>query len=147
MLKEKICLVTGSIGSTIAYILGGWSTGLQTLLIFMLIDLLMGFINAGVFKNSPKSDTGGLKSKASFEGLCKKGIILVFVLIGYRLDLTFDLDYIKNTVIISFIASELISIVENAGLMGIKLPQIISDSIDILNKKTKDNSNKKEGNK
>ena len=55
MYKEKICTTIGSIGSFIAYILGGWTTGLQTLIIFMMIDYLMGITNAAIFKNSPKT--------------------------------------------------------------------------------------------
>ena len=40
-----------------------------------------------------------------------------------------------DTVIIGFIANELISIVENAGLMGIPLPSVITKAIDVLTKK------------
>lgn len=40
-----------------------------------------------------------------------------------------------HTVIIGFIANELISIVENAGLMGIPLPSVITKAIDVLTKK------------
>lgn len=138
MHKEKICTTIGAIGSFIAYVLGGWTTGLQTLLIFMAIDYIMGFVNAAVFKNSPKSKNGKLNSAIGCRGLCRKGVILLFVLIGYRLDLVFGLDYIKNTIIIGFLANELISIVENAGLMGIDLPPIISNAIDMLTEKGKE---------
>lgn len=137
MNREAICTSIGMVGSFIASQLGGWSTGLQTLLIFISIDYLMGFITAAVFKNSPKTKSGGLQSNIGWIGLCKKGIILLFVLIGYRLDLVLKLDYIKNAVIIGFLANELISIVENAGLMGINLPPIITNAIDMLNDKTK----------
>ena len=45
------------------------------------------------------------------------------------------MDYIRNAVIIGFMANELISIVENAGLMGIPLPAVIANAIDILTQK------------
>lgn len=135
MSKETICTTIGMIGSLIASMLGGWTTGLQTLLIFMTIDYLMGWTTAAVFKNSPKTKSGGLQSTIGWIGLCKKGIILLFVLIGYRLDLVLSLDYIKNAVIIGFLANELISIVENAGLMGIDLPPVITNAIDMLTQK------------
>ena len=51
---------------------------------------------------------------------------LLFVLVAYRLDLAIGVDYIRDAVIIGFIANELISIVENAGLMGIPLPAVIA---------------------
>ena len=41
-------------------------------------------------------------------------------------------DYIRNAVIIGFMANELISIVENAGLMGLPLPDAINKAIDVL---------------
>jgi len=48
-------------------------------------------------------------------------------------------DYIKTTAIISFIANELISIIENAGIMGIPLPSVIKKVIDVLKDKSDDN--------
>ena len=60
---------------------------------------------------------------------------LLFVLVAYRLDLAIGVDYIRDAVIIGFIANELISIVENAGLMGIPLPAVIANAIDILTQK------------
>ena len=46
-----------------------------------------------------------------------------------------QIDAVCTTVIIGFMANELISIVENAGLMGIKLPAVLSKTIDILTQK------------
>ena len=57
------------------------------------------------------------------------------MLIAYRLDLALGVDYIRDAVIIGFMANELISIVENAGLMGLPLPAVIIKAIDILTKK------------
>ena len=59
---------------------------------------------------------------------------LLFVLIAYRLDLAIGVDYIRNSVIIGFMANELISIVENARLMGLPLPAVIGKAIDVLTK-------------
>lgn len=61
---------------------------------------------------------------------------LLFVLIAYRLDLAIGVNYIRDAVVIGFIANELISIVENAGLMGLPLPTVITKAIDILTKKS-----------
>lgn len=90
----------------------------------------------GVFKNSPKTDTVHLKSKAGWKGLCRKCMTLIFVLVAYRLDLVIGTNYIRDAVIIAFIANETISLVENAGLMGLPLPAVITKAIDILQKKT-----------
>ena len=135
-MKEKICTIIGLIGSFIASAFGGWDAGLATLLIFMVIDYVTGLIVAGVFHNSTKTDTGTLESKAGWKGLCRKCMTLVFVLVAYRIDLILGLDYIRNVVIIGFITNELISLVENAGLMGLPLPAVVTKAIDILQKKS-----------
>ena len=131
-IKEGICTGIGVIGSIIVSAFGGWDTGLITLLIFMGIDYFSGLVVAGVFHMSNKTESGALESKAGWKGLCRKCMTLLFVLIAYRLDLAIGVDYIRNAVIIGFMANELISIVENAGLMGLPLPDAINKAIDVL---------------
>lgn len=135
-MKRVICTVVGMVGGFIASLFGGWSTGLVTLLIFMSIDYLSGLIVAGVFHNSPKTGTGTLESRAGWKGLCRKCMTLLFVLIAYRLDLEIGTNYIRDAVIIGFMANELISIVENAGLMGLPLPAVVTKAVDVLTKKS-----------
>ena len=135
MEKNIFLTIIGTVGSLVASLFGGWTEALTTLLIFMLIDYITGLIVAGVFHRSQKTATGALESRAGFKGLCRKGVILLFVLIGYRLDLTVGTTYIRDAVCIAFIANELISIVENAGLMGIPIPVVIKKAIDVLENK------------
>nr|WP_312426308.1 phage holin family protein [Lacrimispora sp.] len=135
MKKEALCMVVGTVGSYIASLFGGWDTGIGTLVLLMAIDFLSGLAVAGIFKRSTKTETGALESKAGFKGLCRKGMTLLFVLIAYRLDLVIGTSYIRDTVIIGFLANELISIVENAGLMGLPLPAVLIKAIDVLKKK------------
>lgn len=135
-MKNAICTGIGVVGSIIASFFGGWTASLTTLVIFMGIDYLSGLVVAGVFHNSPKTETGTLESRAGFKGLIRKCMILLFVLIGYRLDVAIGAAYIKDAVCIAFMANELISIVENAGLMGIPIPKIVTNTIDILKKKS-----------
>lgn len=134
-MKSGICTGIGIVGSFIASLFGGWDAGLTTLLLFMGIDYASGLIVAGIFHNSNKTESGTLESRAGWKGLCRKGMTLLFVLIAHRLDLAIGVDYIRNAVIIGFIANELISIVENAGLMGLPLPAVITKAIDILTDK------------
>lgn len=117
------------------FFFGGWDQALMTLIIFMAIDYISGLIVAGVFHNSKKTESGTLESRTGWKGLCRKCMTLLFVLVAYRLDLAIGVDYIRNAVIIGFMANELISIVENAGLMGIPLPAVIANAIDILTQK------------
>ena len=134
-MKNVLCTAAGVIGSFIASLFGGWDTGIGTLVLFMVIDFFSGLAVAGVFKRSTKTETGALESKAGFKGLCRKCMTLLFVLVAYRLDLVIGTNYIRDTVIIGFLANEVISITENAGLMGLPLPAIIVKAIDVLKKK------------
>lgn len=136
MMKSGICTAAGIVGSAIAALFGGWDEALVTLVIFMVIDYVSGLIVAGVFHASKKTESGTLESRAGWKGLCRKGVTLLFVLVAHRLDMAIDVDYIRNAVIIGFMANELISIVENAGLMGIPLPKVIQNAIDILTEKS-----------
>lgn len=138
MVKEGICTTIGVVGSMIAAAFGGWDQALITLIVFMCADYISGLAVAGFFHKSNKTESGGLESRAGWKGLCRKGVTLLFVLIAYRLDLTIGVDYIRNAVIIGFIANELISIVENVGLMGVPLPTVIENAIEILTQKSKD---------
>ena len=122
----------------IASLFGGWDAGLATLVMFMAIDYVSGLVVAGVFHNSKKTTSGALESKAGWKGLCRKGMSLLFVLIAYRLDLAIGSNYIRDAVIIGFIVNETISIVENAGLMGVPLPKVINKAIDILTSKSEE---------
>jgi toxin secretion/phage lysis holin len=109
---------------------------LQTLMILMALDYVTGLIVAGVFNNSNKTKTGALESKAGWKGLCRKGMTLVIVLVGAQLDkMTGSTDLIRNAVIIGYSANEAISITENAGLMGLPIPNVIKKAIDILKQK------------
>ena len=137
-MKETICTIAGVMGGTLAMLLGGWDASLMTLLIFMGIDYVSGLVVAGVFHKSKKSENGALESKAGWKGLAKKAMTLLFVLIAHQLDVVIGVAYIRDAVIIGFIANELISIVENAGLMGVPLPVVVKKAIDILTAKTEE---------
>lgn len=134
-MKAAFLTGIGVFGAYVASFFGGWSASLTTLLIFMAFDYITGLIVAGVFHNSPKTESGALESHAGLKGLFRKFMTLVFVLVGHRLDLSMGTSYIRDAVCIAFIANELISLVENAGLMGIPIPEVITNAIDILSKK------------
>ena len=131
-MKETILAVIGVVGAFIAHAFGGWDAAMATLLIFMAIDYLSGLIVAGIFHASPKSESGSLESKAASKGLIRKGMALLVVLIGTRLDLILGINYVRDGIIIAFCVSELISIVENMGLMGIKMPEPLVNAIELL---------------
>lgn len=134
--------LVGAVGGFVAMVFGGWSDALITLIVFMALDYVTGLIVAGIFKKSKKSENGALESRAGFKGLCRKGVALMIVLVAVRLDIIMHTTYIKDAVIIAFVANESISIIENAGLMGIPIPSVIAKAIDVLkNESEKVNTN------
>lgn len=132
-MKYKIFTTLALAGSAVAELFGGWDMALETLLILMAADWITGgILLPAVFGKSSKSPNGALESRAGWKGLCRKGMTLFYILIAARLDRLLGMDYIRNAVCIGFIANELLSIVENAGLMGVPLPAMIRKVIDIL---------------
>lgn len=133
--KFGILSIMGAIGAFISALFGGWDMALTTLVIFMGIDYITGLIVAGVFHKSGKSENGSLESRAGWKGLCRKGMTLLIVLVAVRLELAIGNAFIKDAVVIGYIANETISIIENAGLMGLPIPSVIQKAIDVLQKK------------
>ena len=144
-MKASICTAAGIAGAAIASIFGGWTTALEVLIWFMGIDYVTGVIVAGVFHASKKSGSGSLKSVAGFKGLCKKAVVLMLVMMGYRLDQLMGTTMVKDAVCIGFIANEGLSILENVGLMGITYPEALRKALDILNKKKEDQEDDRTG--
>lgn len=134
-MKTGLVTTIGVIGSFIASLFGGWDAALVTLVIFMGIDYVTGLIVAGVFHNSEKTKNGALESRAGWKGLCRKGVTLLVVLVACRLDLMIGSNFIRDAVVIAFVVNETISIIENAGLMGITIPAAIIRAIEILKNK------------
>ena len=134
-LKTMICTGIGIVGSTVAAAFGGWDAAMITLISMMVIDYLTGVLVAGVFHNSPKTENGTLESKAGWKGLCRKGVTLLIVLVAARLDIILGTEFIRDAVVIGYIANETISIIENAGLMGVPIPEAIKKAIEVLQQK------------
>lgn len=140
----SIISVVSVIGTFLANLLGGWNSALSTLIIFMALDYLTGLICSLVWKRSDKSENGAYDSKVGLKGLFKKVGILFMVLIAARLDLLInsgEKNYICTTVIFFFITNEGLSIVENLGIMGLPLPQIIKDAFCKLKSSNNNKSN------
>ena len=137
-MKEAVCTSIGIVGSMIASLIGGWDAPMQALIICMIVDYISGIVVAGVFHASKKSENGALKSSSGLKGLCRKCMILFIIVIMAQVGKVANIDYLRNAAIIGFIANEIISIVENAGLMGVPLPKVVYKAIDILTEKGKE---------
>ena len=143
-IKSYVSLAAGALGGLFGALFGAWSADLVTLLCFMAADFITGICVALIFKKSAKSSSGGLDSRACYKGLIRKCVILLIVGMAHRLDVSLGATYVRSAVIVAFISSEGISIVENASLMGVPLPKIVRASLDVLSQKSQKSDDEKE---
>lgn len=125
LLKTFIATFGGFCG----YFLGGWDTTLKILVTMAAIDYLTGVIAAGY--------NGELKSKVGFKGIAKKVMIFLLVAAATQADAVAGTNSaIREATIFFFIGNELLSLLENAGRMGIPLPQALTNAVEILSNKS-----------
>ena len=143
--KQVISLVIGALTTGLMKIIGEPTQDLKILLLLMVIDLIVGFTVSAVWHKSSKTKSGKVSSKVMFKGIVKKILTLVLVVVAYQIDILLGYDVIRHIAIIAFIVQEIISIIENISITGIKSPEIITKALDVLERSVKDefsNSNK-----
>ena len=134
-MKELICTAVGMAGAAAAWAFGGWDTALAALLICMGVDYISGSAVALVFHKSRKTETGAYNSTYGLKGLCKKGLMLLFVVVAVQADRLLGADYVRDAVCIGFCVNEILSIVENLGLAGVPLPKAVTKALEQLQSK------------
>ena len=107
-------------------LLGGWDKSLEILLIFIIMDYITGV--GAAFK------TKTLKSSVGFEGLMKKGAIFLIVILAAQLDrITGNAAGVfRTSTAFFFIANDALSVLENVGEMGVKLPAFLTSALTKL---------------
>ncbi|MGH1274003.1 phage holin family protein [Bacillus cereus] len=122
-------------GGFCGYFLGGWDTTLRVLLIMAAIDYITGVIAAGY--------NGELKSKVGFKGIAKKVVLFLLVGAAAQADTAIGTNSaIREATIFFFIGNELLSLIENAGRMGIPLPSALTNAVELLSGKQKQEEKK-----
>ncbi len=130
--KNAVCAAAGIVLSAIGQLFGGWDTALVTLVIFMAADYVTGLVVAAVFHRSEKTPDGTLESRAGWKGLVRKGVTLLVVLVAGRLDAAIGTGFIRDAAVIGFTVNEALSILENAGLMGVPVPGAVVSAVHVL---------------
>lgn len=133
-MKEKICTLLGLLGSALCWAFGGWDASIAALLVCMAVDYISGSMVALVFHNSRKTESGTYNSTYGLKGLCKKGMMLLFVLVAVQIDKVLGTGYARDAVCIGFCSNEVLSIIENLGLAGIPMPQAVTKALEQLQK-------------
>ena len=118
-------------GSFATHLFGGWSALIQILLAFVVIDYITGVLAAAI--------SGKLNSNIGLKGIAKKIFIFVIVASGHLVDNALGTqDIVRDAAIYFYIANELLSILENAGEIGLPVPDILKNAIERLKGKEQD---------
>lgn len=121
--------ITAAVCGICGFLWGQLDGLLYALIVFMILDYLTGLISTWIHKD--------LSSVVGFISIAKKVLILILVAVGHLLD-----DYVlgggsvcRSAVIGFYLANEGISILENAGNIGLPLPKKLTDVLEQLKNK------------
>lgn len=140
-------VLAGIAGAILSFVTG-LPPIIWALVCVMTLDYITGLICAVVGK-SPNTPSGKLSSSTAFLGLLKKAVILLVVALASLLDATVSSGTGTAFVAVSgatslwFIASEGVSIVENAASIGVPIPSVLRHALEIM-KDEADNSDEGE---
>ena len=133
---NKLVKALATVGGAIAGIFGEWSILMTILAAAMVLDYISGVLVAA-FGKSLKSEGGHLDSKVGFVGLAKKALIIMIVLLATLLDKALGAEAMvfQTATVCYYIANEGISVVENAGLMGLPVPEVVRRALEQMKEK------------
>lgn len=128
MIPVKLELEVGGlvaiIGTIIHYFLGQWTPLLETLIIFMLFDYITGVMSAWI--NPYKK----LDSRKGMNGLKRKGVILIMVMVGHFFDNVIGQNTMtRDIVALFYLGNEGLSILENVANCGVPVPNKLKDKL------------------
>lgn len=125
MVKVLKCIASAVFG-VFCFFFGPWDAVMSILLAIVIIDYVTGVISAAV--------RGELSSKKGFGGILKKIFIFMIVALAAMVDklLPMTNQAVKTTVCMFYIANESLSVLENAGEIGLKLPKALKAAIEKL---------------
>lgn len=113
----------------------------RLLVLLMGLDYLSG-VGVALLGKSPKSEGGALSSRAGFTGLMRKAMILIVILLAAVLDNLTGSAACTGAAAMFYIVNESLSILENAVLLGVPVPQKLTQALDVA--KLTSNSEKEE---
>ncbi len=115
-------------GTAISFLFGAWHISLTILCVVMLFDFITGIMK-GAYQ-------GKLRSAIGYKGILKKGGIFIVIILGNLLDMLVGngMPVFRTMATFFFIGNEGISILENLGQMGVKVPKGIANKLEQLSK-------------
>ena len=118
-----------ALGGLLGWFLGGADGFLYALIAFVAIDYISGVMCAISVKQ--------LSSEVGFRGICRKVLIFILVGIGNIVDVYVlqNGNVLRTAVIFFYLSNEGISLLENAGRLGLPIPQKLKDILSQLHDK------------
>ncbi|MHB8962956.1 MAG: phage holin family protein [Saccharofermentanales bacterium] len=126
-------VVFTAIGGGLGWFLGGLDGFMYALIAFVVIDYITGVMCAVLEKK--------LSSEVGARGIFKKVLIFALVGVGHIVDsrLIGTGDAIRTAVVFFYLSNEGISILENAGKIGLPIPEKLKSVLKQINQEeTKD---------
>lgn len=145
---DKIIKALAAAGGAVLSFFCGMPPLVWVLLAVMSLDYITGLI-CGLMGKSPKTENGGLSSGAAFKGLLKKILILIVVMVAALVDRAITMGAgiefaaVTGACCLWFIASEGLSILENAAAMEVPIPGILMRALEIMRAKGQPSDNEK----
>ena len=134
---NTIQLIFSAVGGWLGYFLGGCDGLLYALIAFVVIDYITGVMCAIINKQ--------LSSEVGFKGIFRK--VLIFLLVGIANIIDAQVigtgAVLRTAVIFFYISNEGVSLLENAGHLGLPIPEKIKTVLEQLHDRAE---NGKEGN-
>ncbi|MET3943183.1 toxin secretion/phage lysis holin [Paenibacillus sp. PvP094] len=128
-ISNVIKMISAALGAGTGYLFGGWNMLIHLLLILVVVDWLTGWAAAWIKHE--------LRSRVGFEGIARKAAIFLIVTISHYIDLAWgNTGYIQDAVVFFYIANELLSVIENAGRMGLPMPDALRNAVKIFESKS-----------
>ena len=125
------CFTSGALLAMFSLIIGKVDYSIILLFIAMGIDFLTGIL-CGIESHT-------VSSRKCFLGICRKLMIIVYVILAHHLDvllISFNIiqhDFVRIGVCFMYIVNEIISIIENGTKLGAAVPKPIQNALEIIN--------------
>ena len=134
---NTIQLIFSAVGGWLGYFLGGCDGLLYALIAFVVIDYITGVMCAIINRE--------LSSAVGFKGIFRR--VLIFLLVGIANIIDVQVigtgAVLRTAVIFFYISNEGVSLLENAGHLGLPIPEKIKTVLEQLHDRAE---NGKEGN-
>jgi len=133
---NSLQVVFAAVGGCLGWFFGGFDGFLYVLLAFVIVDYITGLMCAVIDKK--------LSSEIGFKGIFKKVLIFIMVGIGNILDVQFigDGNALRTAIIFFYISNEGVSLLENAGHIGLPIPAKLKAVLEQLHDRSETEDDK-----